>query len=298
MPETSVIIPFHDRFEWTCQAIATVIGQSYQDFEIIVVDDGSAEDYRPSIEKLDARISYIRQEQRGAGAARNAGIKVAVGEFIAFLDSDDLFLPEKLEIQIGILRDHPEVLLTHSSYILVDETGNEIALVPSGTFTGYVYPRIYFGCRIVTSTVIVKKKVFEHLEFEERARIGQDIILWMKISKLGKIIGVERPLAKFRVHGNNSMLIPDKQIDGLKNIFNFGIRADKDVKFILRQQIESRLYFLLAFWYVQKKDYSSAARNVIISFLKWPFRKELYIKSILYFLPKKIKQRILKEEPD
>jgi glycosyltransferase involved in cell wall biosynthesis len=291
MPETSVIIPFHDRIDWTCQAIASVTGQTYQDFEIIVVDDGSTEDYRASIEKLDARIRYIRQEQRGAGAARNAGIKIAAGEFIAFLDSDDLFLPEKLEIQIGILRDHPDLLLVHSSYIRVDKTGNEIALVPSGTFTGHVYPGIYFRCQIATPTVVVRKMVLDHLEFEESARYGQDVILWTKISKLGEIIGVERPLAKVRMHGNNVILIPEKKIEGIRNKLKFGARTDKDVKFILRQQIESRHYLNIAYWQLKMKNYPAAAFSVTISFLKWPFQKELYVKLFLLFLPKRARSK-------
>jgi glycosyltransferase involved in cell wall biosynthesis len=289
VPETSVIIPFHDRLDWTCQAIASVTGQTYQDFEIIVVDDGSAEDNRASIEKLDARIRFIRQEQHGAGAARNTGIKAAVGEFIAFLDSDDLFLPEKLEIQIGILHDHPDLLLVHSSYIRVDETGNDLGLVPSGTFTGHVYPGIYFRCQIATPTVVVRKRVFEHLEFEESARYGQDVILWTKIAKLGEIIGVERPLAKVRMHGNNVIVIPEKKIEGIRNTLNFGVRTDKDVKFILRQQIESSHYLNMAYWQIKMKAYPAAAFSVTKSFLKWPFQKELYVKLFLLFLPKRFR---------
>jgi glycosyltransferase involved in cell wall biosynthesis len=295
VPETSVIIPFHDRIDWTRQAIASVIGQTYQDFEIIVVDDGSAEDHRASIEKLDTRIRYIRQEQRGSGAARNAGIKIAAGEFIAFLDSDDLFLPEKLEIQIAILRDLPDLLLVHSSFIRIDAAGNELAFMPYGGFTGNVYPRIYTGCRIATPTVVVRKKIFEQLEFEEQARYGQDVILWIKISKLGEIVGIERPLAKVRMHGENAGVVPDKHIEGLKNILKFAVRTDKDLNYLQRQKIESHYYFLLASLYAQKKDYASAAIDVIISFVKWPFCKDLYLKTIIYFLPKTVKQKILKE---
>jgi glycosyltransferase involved in cell wall biosynthesis len=291
VPETSVIIPFHDRLDWTRQAIASVIGQTYQDFEIIVVDDGSAEDHRASIEKLDTRIRYIRQEQRGAGAARNAGIKIAAGEFIAFLDSDDLFLPEKLEIQIGILHDHPNLLLIHSSYIRVDETGNELGLVPSGTFTGCVYPQIYFRCRIATPTVVVRRRVFELVAFEEGAHVGEDVILWTKISKLGEIIGVERPLAKVRMHGNNAILIPKKKIEGIRNSLNFGIRTDKDIKFLLRQQIESHYYLNLAFWQAKMKAYPAAVASLIISFLKWPFQKELYVNLFLIFIPKRFRRK-------
>jgi glycosyltransferase involved in cell wall biosynthesis len=295
MPETSVIIPFHDRLEWTHQAIASVIGQTYQDFEIVVVDDGSAEDNRASIENLDARIRYIRQEQHGPSAARNAGIKIAAGEFIAFLDSDDLFLPEKLEIQVGILRNHPELYLVHSSFIRVDATGKELALIPFGFFSGEVYPRIYFGCKIAIPTVVVRKKVFEQMEFEERALSAEDVILWIKISKLGKIMGVERPLAKVRMHGKNAGVIPERQIEGIKNILKFSVRTDNDLKYMQRQQIESHYYFLLAPLYAKKKDYVSAVIDVMISFLKWPFHKDLYLKTIIYFLPQKVKKKIRRE---
>jgi glycosyltransferase involved in cell wall biosynthesis len=291
VPETSIIIPFHDRLDWTRQAIASVIGQTYQDFEIIVIDDGSTVDYRASIENLDTRIRCIRQEQRGVSAARNAGIKIAAGEFIAFLDSDDLFLPEKLEIQIGILHDHPEVLLVHSSYIRMDMTGSELELVPSGTFTGRVYPDIYFRCQIATPTVVVRRRVFEYLKFEESARVGEDVILWTKISKLAEIIGVELPLAKVRIHGNNAILIPEKGIEGIRNILEFGLRADRDVKFILRQQIESHYYLNLAYWQVKKKTYLSAVSSLIISFLKWPFQKELYVRLFAILLPKSVRKR-------
>jgi hypothetical protein len=268
-----------------------VIGQTYQDFEIIVIDDGSAEDYRASIENLDTRIRCIRQQHCGVSAARNAGIKIAAGEFIAFLDSDDLFLPEKLEIQTRILREHPEILLVHSSYIRVDKTGNELELIPSGTFTGCVYPRIYFRCRITPSTVVVRRRVFENLMFEESANIGEDVILWTKISKLGEIIGVERPLAKVRIHGNNAILIPEKGIEGIWNMLEYGIRTDRDVKFFLRQQIESHYYLNLAYWQVKKKNFLSAASSIIISFLKWPFQKELYVRLFAILLPKSVRKR-------
>jgi glycosyltransferase involved in cell wall biosynthesis len=289
MPETSVIIPFHDRVEWLEQAIASVLQQTYQDFEIIVVDDGSEQEYRACIENLDQRIRYIRQEQRGSAAARNAGVKMAVGEFIAFLDSDDLFLPEKLAIQTGILRDHPDLVLVHSSFFRMDISGNEIDMRPYGSFTGFVYPRIYFQCRILTSTVVVRKKLFEKLEFEERARYGQDAILFGKIAKLGEIWGVERPLAKYRMHGNNVAKNPDKQIEAWKNVLQFGIHADPDVKFILRQQIESSYYLKFAFQYVQKKDYVPAFLCVMKSFLKWPFQKDLCMRLARFILPQWIK---------
>ncbi len=253
MPETSVILQFHDRIEWLQQAIFSVLQQTYQDFEIIVIDDGSAEEYRAPIEKLEHRILYIRQVQQGSASAKSAGVKNSSGEFIAFLDSDDLFLPEKLVIQTGILRAHPDLLLVHSFFYCMDKNGNELDVLQTGTFTGSIYPRIYFNCRFLTSTVVVRKKVFNQLEFEERSRYGQDVILFGKISKLGKIWEVERPLAKYRMQGQNVGIDPGKHLEALKNVLQFGIRADPDEKFVLRRQIESSYYLHFAPLHFQKK---------------------------------------------
>jgi len=102
-------------------------------------------------------------------------------------------------------------------------------------------------------------------------------------------------LAKVRMHGNNAGIVPDKHIEGIKNILKFGVCTDNDLKYFQRQQIESYHYFLLISLYAQKKDYATAALNAMISFIKWPFRKDLYMRTIIYFLPKSVKQKILKE---
>src|SRR5581483_12146947 len=100
MPEVSVIIPTYNRRDFVREAIASVLAQAYQDFEVIIVDDGSQDDTHAVIQEFPG-VRYIYQENRGVSAARNRGVTVSQGEFLAFLDSDDIWRPRKLESQIG-----------------------------------------------------------------------------------------------------------------------------------------------------------------------------------------------------
>src|ERR1051325_3486936 len=134
MATISIVIPFYNRIEWTKEAIQSVLLQTFQDFEIIVVDDGSEREYRKTIEELDNRIIYLRQENRGVSAARNVGIHQSSGEFIAFLDSDDLYLPEKLTLQLAMMKENPDLLLSHTSYIQVDQEEKFLRVIRSGLF--------------------------------------------------------------------------------------------------------------------------------------------------------------------
>ena len=125
MPRVSVIIPTYNRAGYLCESIESVLTQTYTDYEIIVVDDGSTDDTEEVLQLwiADGTIHYVWQENRGESAARNHGIELAIGEYIAFLDSDDLFMPTKLEEQVAYLDNHPEVGMAHSCYSKFGEAG-------------------------------------------------------------------------------------------------------------------------------------------------------------------------------
>ncbi len=110
MPEVSVIIPTYNRAEYVTQAIDSVLAQTYTDYEIIVVDDGSTDKTREVLEPYMDKIAYIYQENTGVSAARNRGIKAAKGDWVAFLDSDDEWLPGKLTVQIRAVERHPQLV--------------------------------------------------------------------------------------------------------------------------------------------------------------------------------------------
>jgi glycosyltransferase involved in cell wall biosynthesis len=133
IPEVSIIIPTYNRASTVVESIYSVINQTFKDFELIVVDDGSTDETIKVVSQiLDARINLISLKfNKGASAARNAGIAEAKGDFIAFLDSDDKWLPEKLEIQTNFLRNNPEFSSCSTGYFKFNPKKGFIASNPS-----------------------------------------------------------------------------------------------------------------------------------------------------------------------
>src|SRR3954470_1810603 len=116
----SVIIPTYNYARYLPQAIDSALGQTHAPLEVIVVDDGSTDDTPRVLEAYASRIRVIRQANQGAGAARNAGIAAARGEYVAFLDSDDLWRRDKLELQLARFREEPDLGLVHAGVETVD----------------------------------------------------------------------------------------------------------------------------------------------------------------------------------
>lgn len=258
MPEVSVIIPFHNRIEWTKESIQSVLRQTYQDFEIIVVDDGSDINYRNEIEKMDVRIIYLRQSNQGPSCARNTGMTYAQGELIAFLDSDDTFSENKLEFQVGVMRTNPSVLLSHTSFSLMDINGKKYDQINSGKFTDWVYPAILANCPIATPTVMIRKEVLQFARFEEHIHIAEDILFWSNIARKSMLIGIPEFLSQVRNHGGNALFDYDKQLNGLANLVQYGINADQDIQDGQRKTLFAEIYWQFGFAYRKKRQYVKA----------------------------------------
>jgi len=124
----SVVIPTYNRAPYVTMAIESALAQSYQDYEIIVVDDGSTDGTRDVLEPYRDRIRYMYQDNKGVSAARNTGIQESRGEWIAFLDSDDEWLPNKLEIQIGYVKSYPEICLVAANMTVIKPHGDTVSL--------------------------------------------------------------------------------------------------------------------------------------------------------------------------
>jgi|SRR6267378_4283950 len=122
----SVIIPTYNRAQLCKEAVESALSQTYHDIEVIVVDDGSTDSTREVVSHLDSRVRYLSQKNSGVSAARNLGMQSARGEFIAFLDSDDTWLPWKLQLQVNVLRTLPSARMVWTDMIAVDETGSEL----------------------------------------------------------------------------------------------------------------------------------------------------------------------------
>lgn len=266
MATVSVVIPFYNRIEWTKEAIQSVLLQTFQDFEIVVVDDGSKGEYKKVIEELDNRIIYLRQENKGVSAARNAGIHQSSGEFIAFLDSDDLYLPEKLKIQVSLMKENPDVLLSHTSYNQVDQQQKFLQVIHSGLFTGNVYPDIFANCPIATPTVMLRRALLGNFEFYEKINVAEDLLLWAQISKRSTILGIDIPLTNVRIHEKNAGMVSQKQLEGLSNIIEYGLNRDSAISIPDRNSILYEIYYYAGTLYIRQKRFVTGLKNLFLAF--------------------------------
>jgi glycosyltransferase involved in cell wall biosynthesis len=228
----SVIIPFFNRIAWTIEAVKSVINQSHKNFEIILINDFSTNSIR-SLEKFiegDNRIILIKNKRKkGVSGARNTGIDVATGQYISFLDSDDLFLPNKLRDQLKFMVKK-NLVFTHTSYEYFSGKRNMIN-ISNFSCMDIVYPDIISDCPIATSTVMLYADLFKNISnrFIENYIVGEDTCLWIKISEIFPCIGFKPILSRIRIHGDNAVYDIRKVVKGVDNILTYVMKNHFDL---------------------------------------------------------------------
>lgn len=199
VPIVSVVIPTYNRAKLIGKTLRSVLGQSYDNFEIIVVDDGSTDNTKDVVNKFkDERIRYIRHEKnKGAPTARNTGIKAAKGEYIAFQDSDDEWLPQKLEKQMKAFENAPQklgVVYTGLTKI-VDDTKEYIPYSWVAQKEGDIHKELLKGNFIATPSIVVRKECFEKVGmFDRKLPRLQDYELALRLSKYYEFKFIDEPL--------------------------------------------------------------------------------------------------------
>jgi glycosyltransferase involved in cell wall biosynthesis len=201
-----VIIPTYNYARFVAHAVQCAIEQTFWNREIIVVDDGSTDNTREVLASYMASIRYVYQENRGHSAALNTGIRLAAGRYIAFLDSDDLLLPDSLEKRVAELEAHPEVGCVYGQTYVIDGKGD---LQPQILGAPELYPGQTFKS-LLTCDFIPFPTLMVRLEcvikaglFDETLRIATDWDFKLRASRFCQFRFIERPLAKYRVHGSN-----------------------------------------------------------------------------------------------
>ena len=195
-PKVSVIIPTYNRAQWLPAAIESVLTQTFKDFELIVVDDASTDQTPTVLQPLREHITYIRHERNlGPGASRNTGIARSSGPFLAFLDSDDLWLPEKLEAQICFFDANPEAVACQTDEIWIRKgkrvNPKKIHLKPSG----YMFDQSLRLCLISPSSVMIKRWVLDEVGwFDEELPACEDYDLWLRLTSRWPVYLIEKQL--------------------------------------------------------------------------------------------------------
>jgi glycosyltransferase involved in cell wall biosynthesis len=207
-PRVRVVIPTFNNARFVGAAIQSALDQSVGDLEVVVVDDGSTDATREVVEAIpDRRVVYRRQENQGPSAARNNALRDATNELVAFLDADDLWLPDKLARQLALLDASEAVGLVHGAYIVVDEQGGELRRRLGPGISGRVADRLAVENLVSGSatTSLVRRGLLDRVGlFDESLRGGEDWDLWFRIARVAELAYVPEPIAKIRLHGRNS----------------------------------------------------------------------------------------------
>jgi len=194
MPRVTVVIPTYNRRDLVREAIASVTAQSYPDFEVIVVDDGS-DDGTAEVVQQFAGVQYVYQQNRGVSAARNVGVARARGELIAFLDSDDLWQPHKLAHQVALFEQYPDVQICQTDEIWVR---NGVRVNPHHKHRkagGDIFARSLELCLVSPSAAMLRRVLFERLGgFDETLPACEDYDLWLRISARWPVPFIAMPL--------------------------------------------------------------------------------------------------------
>ncbi len=238
----SIVMPAYNCEKYVVEAINSILAQTYRNWELLVLDDGSKDNTLRIIEDFsqnDSRIKALPNgKNMGVSATRNRGIELASGEWIAFLDSDDMWKPEKLEKQFEIVeKEAAEFLFTGSSYINEEgEPYKGIFEVPEKI----TYKKLRNQNVISCSSVLVKKKYFEHIKME-KDEMHEDYAVWLRILKTGvTAFGVNEPLLIYRISRNSKSGNKMKTVKMTYKVFRFvGINPFGSAYFMLRHVIAS-----------------------------------------------------------
>lgn len=200
-PRVSVVIPCYNSAPYVTQAIRSVLAQTYDDYEIILVDDGSTDDLIAALNPVINKIRYVKQNNAGTAAARNRGFHEATGSLIAFLDADDLWLPNKLELQVAELDVHTEVDVLHTSWISYLPDGSLRPFIKAPLDPMGEAQRIILSNCVMTSSVLIRRSSLEGVGgFRESILGPEDLDLWLRLTAAGSVFGtLEEPVTIYRI---------------------------------------------------------------------------------------------------
>lgn len=207
VPLVSVVVPVFNGERYLAESVRSALGQSWPKVEVLIVDDGSTDGSLQVARDLasDPRVRLLSGANGGPARARNLGIRESRGEFIAFLDADDLWLPHKLERQIPLFSGSPSPDVVYSQRLTVDAEGEEIEGYRPPVLHGRVLDEMWVDNFICMSSAVVRRGLFDRVGLlDEALRMSEDFDFWLRAAIHCTFRGVEEPLVKYRVHGNQT----------------------------------------------------------------------------------------------
>jgi len=277
MPEVSVIIPSYNSAKFLTDAVGSVLSQSFQGFELLVIDDGSTDETGEVIKRYGRRVTYILQSNAGVAAARNRGIKGSRGRYVAFLDADDTWHPGKLEAQIRALRENPGYRACYTAFTVVDANLTPVKVTRSNRQAGSIEDLLLRG-NVIGSicSVLCERSLFETVgDFDRSLSQCADWDMWVRMSAFTEFLYLDVPLVTYRQHAANmSRNAPLLERDSLRVLRKgFDMPHVENRLRSRRRQAFARNYMVLAGTYFHARRYGDsvacAARAIAMD--PWQF---------------------------
>jgi glycosyltransferase involved in cell wall biosynthesis len=261
----SVVLPSYNHAHWLAECIESALNQSLKPHEIIVVDDGSKDNTREVVSRYP--VKYIYQENAGISAARNKGLRQSTGDWIAFLDADDYWLPGKLELQVAAIHDEGLCYCATTKFYN-DGRSKAGEFFDASSANSILRYRNFFN----PSSVLVKRDVITQIGgFNEKMPAAEDWEAWLKLSRICKFVSVPERLVMIRLTGQGLSANPEIVLRSMDYIIAAGTADLPPVRrFIESRRMHSTRTTLAALKYRDKGDYSSTLRYALRAFACWP----------------------------
>lgn len=286
--KASVVIPAYNRADYLPEAISSVLAQTFADFELIVVDDGSTDNTAPVVRSInDTRLRYLYQENRGVSAALNTGWRAARGEYVAIIGSDDAWLPTLLEELLARAESDSNIGVVFARAQGMDADGNALTQLcgTQGRFVGQTLKSLVYGDFVCPIAVLLRRDALERIGGYDESLIGnEDWDLWLRIAKHYEIAYVPKILARYRFHTKNmtrtdSTRMEQLMQDRVRVLDKFFAQSDVNSDILDIKPIAYRnVYLDWTIRYLERRAFRSAAQT---------FQRALsYAPSRLTFLPR------------
>jgi glycosyltransferase involved in cell wall biosynthesis len=266
--KVSVVIPAYNSADYTIETVDSVLQQTHSDVEVIVVDDGSTDGTREALKRYGDAIQYVYKENGGACSARNLGIGMATGDYIACLDCDDLWVSEKLEYSVQVLDNQRELGLVYTACYLLDADGEIVELVKSRANLANAYRELLNKNFIIAPTVVMRRSCLESVGlFDESIFIPADWDLWLRFAQRFPIGYIDRPLSKYRQASNYSLQNLDQFFEESMYVLDKNLKNNAD--FSAREKNKIYNHFLLTYSNVHRQIGNlSEARQILMTTIK------------------------------
>ena len=219
MPRVSILMPVYNAEQYLVQAIDSIINQTFTDWELIIINDGSTDHSKTIVSRFtDLRIRYYENESNlKLIKTLNKGIDLCQGEYIARMDADDIAMPDRLQIQVDFMDKHPLHIMCGTNAHIIDNDGNKTGYIRNLTDNDFLQINLLFSDPFIHPSMLIRREILETNRYDEYYKHVEDYELWCRIAPLGQVANIDKDLLQYRWHESNVSVIHSETQKRLKD---------------------------------------------------------------------------------